>query len=442
MPPGFKLQGRSLLQTGLLVDRAPGAILYRGPGQDYSTRRFLADACFVAGRLPDAAILVNACQDRYRFAVLFAACVVAGRTCLLTGDHSERAIDRVRLRFAGCESLGDEILDLPAPETMADWPPPEIPFSQRVAIVLTSGSTGEPAAVPKLWGELVVRSRAAASRFGLADEGAPALVGTIPPHHMYGFETTVLLPMHSGSASWCGPVFYPADIRAALQGVAGPRVLVTTPIHLRAMLEHALDRPPEQVISATAPLDMVLANRAEALWGAPVLEIFGATELGSIASRRTVTDDAWILYPGLTLSPGIDPLVEAPYAPATRLSDRIERLDDGRGFRLLGRSTDLVKLGGRRASLSGLTRILNRLDGVVDGVFLAPDDLDRRPSARLIAVAVAPGRDAQSLLDALRREIDPIFLPRRLILCEALPRNTTGKLPRQALLDLVGVPDA
>jgi acyl-coenzyme A synthetase/AMP-(fatty) acid ligase len=30
--------------------------------------------------------------------------------------------------------------------------------------------------------------------------------------------------------------------------------------------------------------------------------------------------------------------------------------------------------------------------------------------------------------------VDPVFLPRPLRLCPALPRNATGKLPREALL--------
>lgn len=375
--------------------------------------------------------------------MLFAACVLSGRICILTGDQSERALGHLRARFPRSEACDDSALDAsgqnPAgePQRPDAWPPPAIPVSQRAAIVLTSGSTGEPTAVSKSWGELVARSRAAAARFGLTADTAPALVGTIPPHHMYGFETTVLLPLHADSASWCGPVFFPADIRAGLEAIVGPRILVTTPVHLRAMLEQVLHRPPEQVISATAPLDSQLAARAETQWNARVFEIFGATEVGSIASRRTVSDETWTLYPGLTLLPPEDaPVVHAPHAAPSALSDTVELLEDGRAFRLLGRSSDLVKLGGRRASLSGLTRILNRLDGVTDGIFLAPDDLDHRPGARLIAIAVAPGRDAQSLLDALRREVDPLFLPRRLILCDSLPRNATGKLPRQALLDM------
>ena len=33
----------------------------------------------------------------------------------------------------------------------------------------------------------------------------------------------------------------------------------------------------------------------------------------------------------------------------------------------------------------------------------------------------------------LRRRIDPVFLPRPLVIVERLPRNATGKLPQQAL---------
>ena len=255
---------------------------------------------------------------------------------------------------------------------------------------------------------------------------------------MYGFETTVLLPLHAGATSWCGPFFYPADLRLALQSAPGRATLVTTPVHLRTLLEPAPGRPPRQVISATAPLDAGLAGRIEREWGTAVLEIFGATEVGSIASRRTVTEPGWTLYPGVTMtSHGEAVLVHAPFAAATPLADIVELADDGQTFRLLGRVGDLVKLGGRRASLSGLTRILNQVEGVSDGIFMAPDDLERRPGARLLAFAVASGRTASELLEELRRVIDPVFLPRRLILCDALPRNATGKLTRGALLGLL-----
>ena len=39
----------------------------------------------------------------------------------------------------------------------------------------------------------------------------------------------------------------------------------------------------------------------------------------------------------------------------------------------------------------------------------------------------------RQILAELRQRLDPIFLPRPLFLLDALPRNSTGKLPRNQL---------
>jgi acyl-coenzyme A synthetase/AMP-(fatty) acid ligase len=247
-----------------------------------------------------------------------------------------------------------------------------------------------------------------------------------------------LLPLHAPVESWCGANFFPQDIRAALSALKGPRFLVTTPLQLRALLQATPDLTGlHAAISATAPLDPDLAARAEAAWQAPVLEIFGATEVGSVASRRTVEGDIWSTYPGLTLETGPDGTrIAGPYAPPVLLDDDIAPAGPGR-FRLLGRRADIVKLGGHRASLAGLDRILRGVEGVQDGAFVVPDDLDQRSTARLLAIVVAPDLRTQDILSALRGRIDPVFLPRRVIHVPALPRNDLGKLPRDRLLDLL-----
>jgi len=45
-----------------------------------------------------------------------------------------------------------------------------------------------------------------------------------------------------------------------------------------------------------------------------------------------------------------------------------------------------------------------------------------------------PGAD---ILNALRNSVDAVFLPRPLYFVEALPRNTTGKLSRENLVQLL-----
>ncbi|MEP6882244.1 MAG: AMP-ligase, partial [Dokdonella sp.] len=57
---------------------------------------------------------------------------------------------------------------------------------------------------------------------------------------------------------------------------------------------------------------------------------------------------------------------------------------------------------------------------------------------RIAALVVAPGRTEKQLLAELRLAVDPLFLPRPLRLVERLPRNETGKLPREALLAALG----
>jgi acyl-coenzyme A synthetase/AMP-(fatty) acid ligase len=320
---------------------------------------------------------------------------------------------------------------------------PVIPAGRLAAIVFTSGSTGLPVGHEKTWGALAERSRAAGLRFGLTEAAPATVIGTVPPQHMYGFETTVLLPLHAAAAGWCGPTFFPEDMRAALAAVPEPRLLVTTPLQMSTLLRAGPGLPRLcAVISATAPLDAALAAEAEARWQAPVLEIFGATEVGSIASRRTLEGDAWATYPGVALVPVAEGVgITAPHAPAVPLDDQVEALGPDR-FRLLGRRTDIVKLGGHRASLAGLNRILLGLDGVEDGAFVLPEALHPTATARLLAVVVAPQRSADSILQELRGRMDPLFLPRRIIRVPALPRNELGKLPRQRVLDLLAQLDA
>ena len=97
---------------------------------------------------------------------------------------------------------------------------------------------------------------------------------------------------------------------------------------------------------------------------------------------------------------------------------------------------DLINIAGKRHSLASLNHLLNAIAGVVDGAFYMPDETSPDHITRLAACVVAPGMDAPQLLAALREHIDPVFLPRPLLFVEALPRNSTGKLPRAALQEL------
>jgi acyl-coenzyme A synthetase/AMP-(fatty) acid ligase len=278
--------------------------------------------------------------------------------------------------------------------------------------------------------------RDGAQRLGLLDGRSHALIGTVPAQHMYGFELTVLLALAAGHSISAERPFYPADIAAAIAAAPRPRVLVSTPIHLRALVASEIDVPPvDLIVSATAPLTRELAREVEAKFFTALLEIYGSTESGQIALRRTIASAVWRLWPDVRLK--IDNGQAYAYGghvgQLTLMQDVIEMVGEDE-FLLHGRTADLVNIAGKRSSFGYLNAQLNAIPGVIDGVFfLREETTGSTGTARLGAVVVAPSLSIPALTEHLRQRIDAVFLPRPLIMVERLPRNATGKLPQQAL---------
>jgi acyl-coenzyme A synthetase/AMP-(fatty) acid ligase len=313
-------------------------------------------------------------------------------------------------------------------------PVPHVPAAQIAAIVFTSGSTGEPLPHPKTWGSLVGVALAEIEILQLRRLPGLALIGTVPPQHVFGLEATVLVVMQGGFAMQPRRPFFPADIRAELAALPRPRGLVIAPVHLRILLAEPEPLPAADfLLCATSPLSPQLAAQAEARFGAPLHEIYGCTESGGIASRHTTLTSEWRAMTDVTLrTDGKQTWVKGGHVETeVPLADVIELRGWGR-FLLHGRTADLVNIAGKRTSLAHLNYHLNSIEGVHDGVFVVPEQ-DRDRVTRLAAYVVAPSLSSEGLMSALRERIDGAFLPRPLHFVDALPRNTTGKLPRKAL---------
>ena len=414
-------------------------------------RQFLAEVQQLARVLPPAQYLINMCGDRYRFSVGLAAAIVSDKISLLPSTHTPETLRQMRVFAPDVFCLTDNAdgdSELPQciyPDNLSagdvTLAVPHIPEQQCIALVFTSGSTGMPQPHAKTWRALVASVQAEAERFAWPTEPPCHLLGTVPPQHMYGLESTVLIAWQNGQVISHAQPFYPADICAALEALPMPRVLVSSPLHLRALLDSQLPLPKlTGVISATAPLDRSLAQVIEASCAAPLLEIYGSTETGLIATRRPTRTSHWQLLPGLRWAIEGERLRAQGGHVETRvaMSDMIEPLDETH-FILHGRSADMINIAGKRHSLDSLNHLLRSLPGVIDGAFFMPDDQGAQVM-RLAAAVVAPTLDAARITAALRQHLDPVFLPRPLIFVDALPRNATGKLPRAALQALFAQP--
>lgn len=430
----------------LLRDFEPGDPFAWREGAAVSAAQFLAGARQIAGRMPAKSHVLNLCEDRYHFALGLAAALLARQVTLLPPSSAAGVLRDVAAAFPHSYCL----IDATAPPAGLEWlnvassgnvwtqnaandspfAVPQISADQTAAITFTSGSTGQPTSHPKTWGALVRGALALGKAIGFEQRQARTILGAVPPQHMFGLETTVMLPMQWGCALHTARPLLPADITAALDRTPGARWLMTTPLHLRACAAASIDAMElEGVISATMPLSSELANYIEDRWRTVVHEIYGCTEAGMVAMRQPAHDENWRLFADLRIwqDNGQTWVIGGHVMQAVALTDLIA-LRGGGAFTLLGRAADLVKIAGKRASLQGLSQELTQVRGVEDGVFYRPDD-----SNRLVAFAVAPGLDERAILAQLRERVDPAFLPRPLYLVDALPRAATGKLTLESL---------
>lgn len=435
----------------LLSRSDPNATVSWNNGKAISQRLFLKQARRLAQRLPQHEYVINLCDDRYYFLLVFTAMLLQGKTSLLPANRSPGELQSVSARYGNCPCFVDKpqsdlnLEQYPVePDEIEDDTPEDIPLfpaSQRCVVVFTSGSTGQSVPWEKSWGELYRGSEFTVRMLDLEDK-THTVIATVPPQHMYGLETTIIMPLVAGMRLHNGRPFFPHDLQQSLSSVPVPSLLVTTPIHLNACVKANISWPEvNRIISATAPLTAQLAQSAEKHFSSQIQEIYGSTETGAIATRRTSVEEKWTLHHGLqihadatdnesiTVSGGhlLHPVV---------LNDRIHKEGEN-SFTLIGRNSDMIKIAGKRVSLSDLNHKLLSIPGVKDGVFFeAPVD-GQQSVSRLCALVVAPELSREEILERLKKQIDLVYLPRPLYQVAQLPRTESGKLPRHELLKLL-----
>lgn len=443
--------------TSILTDRLPltshasdDIIAHDANGPIY-TAQFIADARTLAAKLPSGRYMLNVCHDRYRFMTGLAASLISGKISLLPSTHTPETIRDMQAFSPDVFCLADEDNSINLPQFLYQSQPekryvnqidntdmPFIAHDTIAAYVFTSGSTGSPIPHAKSWGALVRGAQAGTQRLGL---GTPcSIVGTTPPQHMYGLETTVMFVLHGHCTIWTGHPFFAADIAHALALTPEPRMLVTTPFHLQIMLDSTISMPLlSKLISATAPLSVNLAVRAERVYHAPLYEIYGSTETGQLATRQTALSTDWQLMPDIRMRQEEGRWIAkgGHIDDQAIIPDQLEFSTESY-FQLKGRSQDLINIAGKRSSLAFLNEKLSTIPEVKEGYFFIPNiSSEATHITRLCAVVIASPEDKPKIMTKLRQYIDPVFLPRPLIFVDTLPRTPIGKITRTGLLNIL-----
>jgi acyl-coenzyme A synthetase/AMP-(fatty) acid ligase len=409
---------------------------------------FMGQALRLAEQLPAGKCAINLCENRYLFTLAFCAAIIKQQTTLLPQNRAEATQTSLFDQYSGAYVLHDGAAviapDLPHLNintlNVVGAPCRDIPQIDAeflAAIAFTSGSTGQPKANLKPWRTLVESSLINARFMLPAGDSHYQALATVPAQHMWGLETSVLLPLFAPVCVADSRPLFPQDIVNALAALGEPRVLISTPVHLRALVLSGLAMPKvERILCATAPLTSALASDIETIFAGKLAEVFGCSEVGSMATRFTSREDQWQLFDGLRISTqasfsGFS--VSADHLPASvELTDSLEWLGE-RVFRLLGRGDDMIEIAGKRGSIQEMNKILLSVPGVRDGVVFLPEASSEKVN-RPVALVVADNVLKETLTAHFAKYLDPIFMPRPLLFVESLPREENGKLPRSKLL--------
>lgn len=453
-------------------------VAWRG-GEALSAADFAAQAAAWRDLLADrpGARWALFAEDTFDFACALFGAWHAGKTVLLPGDIQDDTVARLRGIVDGF--LGDlpGALARPAPARRAAAFAP-LDRAATELVVYTSGTSGEPLAIPKTLAQLDAEVHALEARFGaLCDTGlapvnlapepvaglqepagdieTPTIWATVTHQHIYGLLFRVLWPLAAGRPFAAQRLVFNEEIA---QHVHGSAVLVASPAHLRRLPE-SVDWSPVRaglraVFSSGGPLPPEAADATLALLGVAPVEVYGSSETGGVAWRqRARHGDTWQPLPGIEFRVEDGELaVRSPHLPDLEwfhTADRATPAADGMdGFELHGRADRIVKIEEKRVSLTALEQRLATSGDVAEArVLMLADErpvVDAagvalphavRPAAVVALSEAGRAKLARvgkpALVNELRAlllsAVDRVALPRRWRLVDALPVNAQGK---------------
>ena len=397
-------------------------------------------------------------DDSLLFTQALLACALGGYQAILPGHQRLAGLQALQAQFDGLLTDGElpgaalAVPQLRLPLLVADDEreadgaalPPE-----RLDLTLfSSGSTGEPKAIPKAWPQLEAELRVQMALWGerLVDT---RVLASVSHQHIYGLLFRILLPLALGLPFDRRSIDYPEQL--ALQ--TAPWCLIASPAFL-SRLDPAIPAAGcRLIVSSGGPLQPGDAHQAKLLLGQLPVEIFGSSETGGIGWRqRHQVQTPWTTLPGVEVRVGPDQclLLRSPFLPTAEWLDCADRiLMTGAGFELLGRQDRVIKLEEKRISLDEVEARLQALVEVESAAVLPLLQGQRQILGAVLVLSEAgaarwaelgPGRFLLALRQQLRPWLEPVALPRSVRRVEQMPVNAQGKRPWPQLKELFDEP--
>jgi len=320
---------------------------------------------------------------------------------------------------------------------------------------LTSGTTAAPRAIQFRSEQLLSDCNQICDTMGISN--IDLNFGVIPISHSYGFSN-LITPLIARRV----PMVLSRDRmpRGVLVDLARTNATVFPgmPVFYQAFceMENVPALPKVRLcISAGAPLAIAIARQFRQEFNLPIHSFYGASECGGICYDGDVTSEE----EGFVGQPmkGVDIEMVDPRASASQIRVRSPAVGEGyfpeldeaklgggffvpddlltkttNGFRIVGRTSDLINVVGKKVNPAEVEANLLRLSGVRQAVVFGRASVLRNEEV-VACVVASPGVTEAELLEFCRRELSTWQVPKRVFMVDAIPVNERGKISRRDL---------
>lgn len=302
----------------------------------------------------------------------------------------------------------------------------------------TSGSSGDAKIIVKTAEQLWLEAETVVQILPFSSEDEVYLTGTVSIQHFYGLTYRVMLPLYRGWIIGRLQHSFPEKLITDSQ-----RPYQTIWISSPTLLIHlGINRPKLEnfkligVVTSGGVLDESEAKHISQFLNVPLIEGYGSTETGVIATKQN--SKYWKVVPQAEIGVNHEGALwiksnRVPHIEQT--ADAVEFYEQG--FILLGRIDRIVKLGDKRVSLARIELDLMKHQSVTD-CYIGLHPSHQRPLAWVelseAGMDLFKSEGRKAIISILRQHLltmhEKFALPRYWRFTDKLPRNSQSKISK------------
>lgn len=304
-------------------------------------------------------------------------------------------------------------------------------------IFFTSGSTGNPVGALKTKKHLEEEVKVLTKLF--KNKNINKVVLTVPFVHIYGMLFGLLYPLLNNIDIVLKEHFLPNDL---LNLIDDNSLVVTTPLYIKALnkISSQKDLSKAIFVSSTAPLDALNAKEFKEKFNTDIMQIFGSTETGGIAYKLNDAN-LWTPMPEVKIetNENNELKVISPFVSTTLYENEFKDINgimqtfdyiekENEKFKLVGRSSQILKIAGKRYSTIQIENILEEVEEINKALVFVTSNEDSLREERLdITIESSKEFSSKEIKKILQNRLSNLKFSLSLKYVDKIPTSSVGK---------------